>query len=139
MGRLTVNGMDTLIDSLADLAKIPDSVIEDILNAEADVIVAEQKKTAQAMGVYDTGVTAGSIKKTAVKKSGLDRSISVYPQGTNKRGDRNAEVAFINEYGAPGRKIAARPFIRTANEQAEEKMVEAGEKAYYAYLDSKNL
>ena len=139
MGKLTVNGLDALIDDFADLAKLPDSVVEDILNAEADIIAAEQKKTAREMGVYDTGMTAGSIKKGKVKKTGLDHSISIYPQGKNKRGESNAEVAFVNEFGAPGRRIKARPFIKTANERKEKEAVEAGEKVYHAYLDGKKL
>lgn len=142
MGKITVNGMDALIDDLADLAKLPDSVIEGILDAEADVIVEEQKKLGSKMwkGPYETGETAASIKKSKVKKTGLDRSISVYPQGKNSRGERNAEVAFVNEYGkSTGRQKGGRPAIRTANKQAEKKMHEAGEKVFHAYLDQKNL
>lgn len=47
MGRITVNGLDALMDDLSDLAKLPDSVIDDVLNAEADVIVEAQKRSAQ--------------------------------------------------------------------------------------------
>ena len=137
MASLTVNGMDALLDDLDALANLPDSVIEEILEAEADVIVEAQRKTAREMGVYDSGMTAASIKKGKVKKTGLDHSITVAPQGTNTRGDRNAEVAFVNEYGKRGQ--PARPFTRTANERAEKDMVEAGEKKYHAYLDKKNL
>lgn len=137
MGKLTVNGMDALIDDLADLAKLPDSVIEGILGAEADVIVQAQRRTARKMGVYDTGMTADSIKKGKVKKTGLDRSITVSPQGNNKRKTRNAEVAFVNEFGKRGQ--PARPFIATANKEAEKEMHEAGEKVFHAYLDQKNL
>ena len=69
-------------------------------------------------------------------------SISVYPQGTRKRGKkriRNGEIAFINEYGAPGRGIAPRPAIAAANAKAEKQAVEAGERVYHAWLDKKNL
>ena len=135
MGRITVNGLDALMDDLSDLAKLPDSVIDDVLNAEADVIVEAQKRSAQKMGVHKTGVTLNSIKK--VKKTGNDRSIIVSPQGKNPSGARNAEVAFVNEYGKKGQ--PARLFIRTANEQAQAQAVEAGEKVYHAYLDKKNL
>lgn len=137
MARFEVNGLDALSDDLAALASIPDSVIEQMLVAEAEVIEAEQRKTAKEMGVYDTGMTAGSIKKGKVKKTATGKSIHVSPQGTNARGDRNAEVAFVNEYGKRGQ--PARPFIRTANERAEQKAVEEGERVYHAYLDSKNL
>lgn len=137
MGSLTVNGFDALSDDLAALAALPDSVIEAILEAEADVIVPAQRDTAQSMGVYESGVTAGSIKKSKVKKTATGKSLTVAPRGKNARGDRNAEVAFINEYGKEGQ--PARPFVRTANERAEPKAVEAGEKVYHEFLDRNNL
>lgn len=137
MARFEVNGLDALSDDFAALAALPDFVVEKILVAEAEIVEEEQRKTAKEMGVYDTGMTARSIKKGGVKITSSGKAIYVYPQGTNVRGDRNAEVAFINEYGKKGQ--PARPFIRTANERAEQKAVEAGEKVYHAYLDSKNL
>ena len=49
MGVVTVVGMDDLISDLDELAKLPDSVTDDILNAEADVIVAAQRSTTAEM------------------------------------------------------------------------------------------
>ena len=77
-----------------------------------------------------------------VKKGKDGRSISIYPQGTRKRKKRtvsNAEIAFINEYGAPTRGIAARPALLTAAAKKEKEAVDAGERVYHAYLNSKNL
>lgn len=143
MGKLTVNGFDALSDDLASLASLPDSVIEQILFAEAEIVEAEQRATAKEMGVYDSGMTAGSIKKGKIKKTASGQSITVAPRGRNVRGDRNSEVAFVNEYGRKGKGgskgLPARPFIRTANARAEKKAVEAGEKVLNDYLDSKNL
>lgn len=100
-------------------------------------------KTAKSMGVYDTGVTEGSIKKTKVKKTATGKSIDIFPQGVNSDGNRNAEVAFINEFGKSGKHgkkgQPARPFIRTANEAAEERATEAEEKVYNDFLNGKNL
>lgn len=118
MGSFKINGLDSLINDLSALAALPDSVAEDMLNAGADIIEAEQHKTAKSMGVYDTGVTEGSIKKTKVKKTATGKSIDIFPQGVNSDGNRNAEVAFINEFGKSGKHgkkgQPARPFIRTA-------------------------
>lgn len=140
MGKMSVSGIDALTRDLADLAKLPDSVLSAMLEAEADVIVPAQQKAAREMlggKGYGTGATAASIKKGKTKRERDGMTITVAPQGTNKRGTRNAEVAFINEYGKKGQ--PARPFIRTANERAEKEAVEAGEKVYHAYLDGKNL
>ena len=144
MGRLTVNGLDGLMDDFAALAALPSSVVEGILDAEAEVILPAQRGEIEKQwnGPYSLGISSKSIKKGKVKKDKDGRSLSIYPQGTRKRGGRstrNAEIAFINEYGAPGRHIAARPAIDTANKKKESEAIDAGERAYHAYLDSKNL
>lgn len=144
MGGISVSGLDGLMDDLAELARLPDGVVDDILNAEADVIADAQQSEIQRQwrGPYSLGISARAIKKGKVKKNRDGRSLSIYPQGTRKRGGkstRNAEIAFINEYGAPGRGIAARPAIGTATAKNEQAAVEAGERAYHAYLDSKKL
>ena len=142
MARMTIDGLDGLINDLSELAKLPDSVTDDILNAEADVIVTAQQNEARTMwvGPYATGVAAASIKKGKPKRVGLDKSILIAPSGSRKRGNtttRNAEIAFINEYGKGGQ--PARPAMRNAIEKKADEAVAAGEEAYHAYLDSKNL
>lgn len=144
MGRLTVNGIDALSDDFAALARLPDSVIDGILDAEAEVITAAQREEIEKQwrGPHSLGISSKSIKKGKAKKDKDGRSLSVYPQGNRKRGGqttRNAEIAFINEYGAPGRHIAARPAIDAANKKKEEEAVAAGERVYNQFLDSRNL
>ena len=141
-----MNGADLLIKDLEELASLPDNVIDDMLNAGADVLVSVQREEIEQRwkGPYSQGISAKSVKKGQVKKTknGSGRVISIYPQGTRKRGAkrvRNGEIAFLNEYGAPGRGIAPRPAIAAANAKAEKQAVEAGAKVYHAYLDKKNL
>lgn len=144
MGRLTVNGLDALSDDFAALARLPDSVVEGILEAEADVILpaqrAEIEKQWNGPKNLSTGMSAKSIKKGKVKKDRDGRSLSIYPQGTRKRGGRttrNAEIAFINEYGKRGQ--PARPAIDAANKKKEKEAIDAGERVYNQFLDSRNL
>lgn len=144
MGHMEAVGLDGIIDDLAELASLPERVVDGILNAEADVIVDAQRSeiASRWRGLYSMGISAKSVKKGKVKITRDGKAVYVYPQGTRKRGKksvRNAEIAFINEYGAPRRHIAARPAISTANAKKEGAAVEAGEKVYHAYLDSKNL
>lgn len=144
MAQLEVDGLNGLLEDLEALAGLPDSVADGILEAEADVIVQAQREEIgrQWKGPYSEGISAGAVKKGKVKEGRAGRSITVSPQGSRKRGGksvRNAEIAFINEYGAPGRGIAARPAIAAANAKAEEAAVQAGERIFNAYLDSKNL
>ena len=82
------------------------------------------------MGVYRTGETLSSIRPGKMKRGRNGGGmIYVTPQGVNDREERNAAVAFINEYGK--RNQAPRPFIATANEAAAE--------IYDAFLQSKGL
>lgn len=142
MARFDVYGIADLYSDLAALAELPDSVTDAILNAEADVIVQAQRGMIAKMqhGPNYTGISAKSVKKGTVKRGKKGPYISIYPQGTRRRKGktyRNAEIAFVNEYGKRGQ--PPRPAIQTANQQAADKATEAGEKVYHAYLDSKNL
>ena len=142
MARFEVSGIAELENDLIAVMDLPDSVKDGILNAEADVIAEAQKRTIAAMwkGHYSTGDTARAVKKGRVRKNSSGKYITVYPQGSRnrkKKSYRNAEIAFVNEYGKRGQ--PGRPAIRTANEQAADRAVEAGEKVYNEFLDSKNL
>ena len=144
MARLAFDGLDSLMDDLDSLAHLPDRVVEDVLNAGADVLVPAQRAeiSSRWRGKFSEGISAKSVKKSKVKKTKDGGAVHIYPQGTRKRGKkriRNAEVAFINEYGAPKRGIAPRPAIAAANAKAEQAAADAGERVFNAYLDSKNL
>lgn len=144
MARLAFDGLDSLMDDLDSLAHLPDRVVEDVLNAGADVLVPAQRAeiSSRWRGRFSEGISAKSVKKSNVKKTKDGGAVHIYPQGTRKRGKkriRNAEVAFINEYGAPKRGIAPRPAIAAANAKAEQAAADAGEWVFNAYLDSKNL
>ena len=144
MARFDVDGIFDF-DELLNAGAIPSDVMNQMLHSSADVIVKTQKQTADAMlkGKYATGRLAKSITKGRIKRSKDGSSIEIGFKSGRVRGKNvprttsNAEIAFLNEYGARGQ--APRPAIRTANEQAAGKATEAGERVYHAYLDSKNL
>lgn len=140
MAKLSVNGLDDLMLSLEEIAAIPDDVATAMLDAEAQVVEEAQIAEGKTMGVYDTGQTLASIRRGRMKK-GRDgtRQVYVTPQGTNDKGERNATVAFVNEYGVHSRGIPPRPFIATANEKAADPAVAEAEKIYDEFLRSKNL
>lgn len=158
MARLSVNGLNDLLDDFTIWNNLPESVAKDMLNAAADVVVRAQRKeiAQQWSGPYSTGISAKCVKKGRVKWA-IDGGyiIYVFPQGTRKRGKTkisNAEIAFLNEYGVsgPGRgrghkkrtdpkRTLPRPAIRTANAKSLEKVLSAGAKVYDKFLDSINL
>lgn len=140
MAEIGFSGLDELMLSMEEIAQIPDEVQDAMLNAQADVVTAAQKARARAYGVQDTGLVIFSIKKGKPKRKKGVRVIYITPSGTRRRGKqtvRNAEIAFINEYG--DRRQRARPFIRDANEACAEATTQAGFEVYDKWLKSKNL
>ena len=137
MAKLTTSGLDGLSLSLEEISRIPESVIDEALDASADIIVSAQKAKGRAYSVYRTGVTLSSIKKGKKKKTKDGKAIYISPVGTNAKGVRNAEVAFVNEYGT--KRQAPRPFIRDANESAANAAVDAQERVIDRWLKKWNL
>ena len=146
MARLTTNGLDDLMLTLDQIGDMPDDVLGGMLDAAADVFVAAQKRKGAAYKVQDTGMTIESIKKSRPRRTKDGGSISIYPQGERQREHpktgttsitRNAEIAFVNEYGKRGQ--PPRPFIREANEECTDEAIQAAADVYGAWLESKNL
>lgn len=138
MAEFDVSGLDDLMLSLQDVADLPETVQDAMLDAQADVVLQAQQSAAQA--IADTGQTARSLRKSKPRTRKGVRSISIIFAGSRKRGDtttRNAEIAFVNEYGKKG--VPARNFIRKANEQSAAASTQAAASVYDQYLQSKGL
>ena len=138
MAEFDVSGLDDLMLSLQDVADLPETVQDAMLDAQADVVLQSQQSAAQA--IADTGQTARSLRKSTPRTRKGVRSISITFAGSRKRGEtttRNAEIAFVNEYGKKG--VPARNFIRKANEQSAAASTQAAKEIYDQYLQSKGL
>ena len=138
MAEFDVSGLDDLMLSLQDVADLPETVQDAMLDAQADVVLQAQQSAAQA--IADTGQTARSLRKSKPRTRKGVRSISITFAWSRKRGDtttRNAEIAFVNEYGKKG--VPARNFIRKANEQSAAASTQAAASVYDQYLQSKGL
>ena len=132
MAKVTIEGINDVITLLDNIADIPDDVIDEMLIAGGEVTKESLKFATIAKGVYDTGELYDSITLGKPKK---DKTIDVTFKGTRKnRKTRNAEVAFIHEYGAPSRNIAARQFIRKAHEDAVDPATEAAARIFDDYM-----
>ena len=134
-------GLDEVRLSLQEVAKLPDSVKDDMLNAGADALIPVQRAKAREMGVHRTGELIRSIGKTKPKtdKHGT-RLIQVYAQGSRKRGRKsttNAQIHFVNEFGT--KKQKARPFTKAANEAAKEDVAAAELAVYDQWLKDHDL
>lgn len=141
MAMLETGDFASLQLSFQELARLPDSVQGEMLEAGGKILLEGQKATIRAMGIVDTGQTAASLQLSDVKR-GTDGVMSLYisPQGSRTRGNtttRNAEILFINEFGKHGQ--PARPAVQTACEKYAEKVVDAELDVYDRFLSSLNL
>ena len=145
MATFSVEGTTELKTILDDLVNIPDSLVENILTSMGTVAMESQKSMGRAMNVYDpewegTHVL-DSFKLTKVKRKDKTASCFITFKGQRKRGDettRNAEIAFLNEFGVPKRNIQPLQWIGKANVMNEEKIIDTGLKVWDDYLDSIN-
>lgn len=138
MASFSVNGLDEYAFSMEELASIPDSVINDMLSAEKEIIKEGQIREAKSMlqGPYYEGGVAGAVTAGSMKTSETGRYCYITFNGT-QHGNRVAEIAFINEFGKHNQ--PARPFISQANEKNASAAVDAAEAVYDKYLKSKGL
>ncbi len=144
MAGFVTQGLDSLILDLQAVASMPEEVQDDILNAEADVVVPAQRRKVREMGIYDGSSpvhVANAIKKSKPKNDRHGhRVIYITPKGSRKRGNtttRNAEILFVNEFGKRGQ--AARPAVATANAESAAETTAAGLKVWSDYLTKNNL
>ena len=168
MAQFNAKGIDGLMLSLQEFEEIPDAVVEQILEAGGDVVVAAHKQSIQSLGLVDTQALMNSIRahsKVGMKDGMRQRYVLVYPTGkhgtrnrrkvtkTYKRskhgrtytvgGDTvdvtNSEVGFIHEYGAPRKGIPAKQWMKKANEACAAQMVNAEFSVYDQWLKSLDL
>lgn len=135
MARIEVTGLGETLISMENIAHIPDSVIREMMEAQADVVMEAQKRTASTMlqGPYYRGGVVSGISKGKFKLTKDGAEHYVVFKGT-QHGNRIAEIAFVNEYGKKNQ--PARPFIKTANEQAAGEATEAAAKILHNWQES---
>ena len=139
MARLETFGFEDLDDAFRRIADIPDSVTADALDAMAEVAKAAVKAQGDAMGVRDPESTVHILDKISTTKAKITDSggyEDVTFSGSRLRGNtrtRNAEIAFVNEYGKRGQ--PARPFIGTAMTKNENAISAPGEKVLGDWIE----
>ena len=126
MARLDLFGFDDLQAAYNRISDIPESVTEEALDKMAEVAEKEIRRTGESMGVRDPESDVhilDKIKRGKAKKMSDGGYLDITFSGSRTRNGittRNAEIAFVNEYGKQGQ--AARPFIGLAMNQNETKV-----------------
>ena len=100
MARFDTSGLEEMIAQMHRLGQMEGPVAEQMVTEAVGEIKKAWQESAQAHGHYRTGNLVGSIKPGPGPVHAGDIIYQdVYPQGTNDHGARNAEVAFILNYG----------------------------------------
>lgn len=139
MASFGFEGFEELNKAFKKSAQVPDDVKTKMLKEMAEIAAKAEKEIGESKGVRDPESGEHILDKIKINSPKLTDdggSISITFSGTRKRGKtstRNAEIAFVNEFGKKGQ--AARPFISTALKQKEKEMNEAGLKTFHEWFD----
>lgn len=167
MAEFSFKGLDEVSMSLRRFAELPESVKDEMLEAQADVVLQAQRREAEELGrysrygtedgnfrntsktnhlpgqihSYSTGDTAKSLKKAKPKNFKGLKTIRIYFAGSRRRGKKtitkNSEIAFLNEFGT--RTINARHFIWVANQESEKATTQAAKAVLDKWTKLNNL
>lgn len=127
MARLELDGYDDLIKAFGKLSDVPEDVQMKTLRAMEEVAADKIKASGEAYRVRDTGTVLDSIKMNKPKKTDSGGYADVTFSGSRTRNGnqtRNAEIAFINEYGKKNQQ--ARPFVGEAMNKNADAIANAG-------------
>lgn len=117
MARFNVTGMEAVIKDMHRLSQQSGAVADEMLQAGAEVVVEAWKTSIQSHGHIDTGAMLRSVRPTKAATTGDVRSITVYPQGSDKHGVRNATKAYIANFGRTRQRATG--FVFDAERAAE--------------------
>ena len=100
MARFDTSGLDELIAEMQRLGEASGEIAEAMVTAAVEEIRDAWKESAEEHELRDTGAMIESIGfPQPVQRLGDVLYRDVYPQGTDGKGMRNAEKAFIAHYG----------------------------------------
>lgn len=99
MARIKSDGLEEMARVLKGLSAAINNAQPQIMEAGAKVLVDEWKAVIQEKSHVDTGDMRDSVAATQPKEIAGGYAVEVYPQGTDRKGVRNAEKAFLLHYG----------------------------------------
>ena len=139
MASLELQGFEDLADAFRRISEIPFSVTSEALDGMAEVAMDKIYDQGQRMGVRDPKSDVhilDKIKNNKPKQTETGGYETITFSDSRTRGKtrtRNAEIAFVNEYGKRGQ--AARPFIGLAMTQNEDAILQPAEKTIGDWIE----
>lgn len=139
MATLELQGFEDLEDAFRRISEIPFEVTAEALDAMAEVAAEKIRSTGESMGVRDPESDVhilDRVKPRKPKKTEYGGYEMISFTGSRRRGNtttRNAEIAFVNEYGKRGQ--PARPFIGTAMSRGADQIQDQAEKVIGNWIE----
>lgn len=100
MARFDTSGLDDLFKEMEREGELVGETADEMLLAGAGIVREAWKYSAAAHGHIDTGAMFDSINYAKKPKAVRNiKFIDIYPQGKDSKGVRNAEKAFVLNYG----------------------------------------
>ena len=140
MATLELTGFDDLADAFQRISEIPFDVTAEALDAMAAGAADAIRSTGESMGVRDPESDVHILDKIKPRKpkqteyGGYEMISFTGSRTRGKTRTRNAEIAFINEYGKRGQ--PARPFIGTAMNRNADKIQDQAEKVIGDWIEN---
>lgn len=124
MARFDTSGLDAVLEEMKQEEQLTGPAADAMLMAGAEEVKKAWKRSAEEHGHRATGAMIESIGYAREPKQADDvRSIDIYPRGKDKKGVRNAEKAFILNYGTS--KMHGSGWVDDADKYSEETAIPA--------------
>lgn len=137
MARLDSSGFEAALAEMRKRGEQSGAVARAILSTGAASAVGSWPETITRLGLVDTGALRDSIAASAVKDNGGTLSRDITAKGTDGKGVRNREKAFILHYGTS--RIKGSYWWDTAERDAEPKVAAAMTAAWNEYTQTGNV
>ena len=99
MARFNVTGLEAVIRDMHRMDQQTGRVADEMLMAAASVVTEARKNAIQSHGHIDTGAMFAAVGPTRPVTKGDVRTLTVYSQGKDSTGTRNAEKEYIANFG----------------------------------------
>lgn len=136
LARFDMSGLNSVIDEMRRLEEDTGPTAERMIMAGAEEVKKAWRRSAEEHNHRDTGDMIESIGYPRKPENiGGALSIDIYPQGTDHKGVRNAEKAFILHYGTSKRPGSR--WVDDADRYSEDTAVPEMKRIWDEYVQSK--
>ena len=134
MARFEMEGFDELLADMKRQGELVGEVADRMLMAGAEEVKKAWRQSAERVPHRVSGDLINSIDYTRKPKTAGDiRTIDIYPQGKDRKGVRNAEKAFILNYGTKTR--TASHWVDDADRASGEPVMQAMTEIWEKHLE----